>query len=58
MNFRPCLYLVTRGVPYNKAFRMPAAKRLAHYIVLHEMGDGMRSPIKYDWDLNTWSKVT
>lgn len=45
-----CLYLVTRGVPYDVAFGLEAAERMAYVVVV-----GTLAGLKFDWQSLQWS---
>ena len=50
-DLRDCLYLVSKGVPFDVAFSLDEAQRLAWVVILGEF-DG---PV-YDWSSGTWSR--
>ena len=43
------LYLVSKGVPYDVAMNLPAARRLAFAVIFGEMSGG-----KFDWKRLRW----
>lgn len=49
---RDCLYLTSKGVPFDVAFSLDTATRLAWCVILGEVSDGGT----FSWDRMTWEK--
>lgn len=49
--FAECLWLIKQGIPFDVAFSLPPAERLAMVVVFGQFDGGV-----FDWDTGTWRK--